>query len=132
MPLTRWRHVPCDHHSTTTMSSDGRRQDAPDYPAYNRTYTWHEHVYRKLTGRPTPHYIENILGLQKTNTTTTTPPAPPPPPPHHQQHQEPVSANRSPVPDMNEPLNLSIKSDTKVRSKTVKGGCCEAGTSAEK
>lgn len=100
----RWRRVPCDHF-LTTMSSDGRRQEAPEDALLNRTLTWHEHVYRKLSGRPTPHYIENILGLQEEKKKTP-------------EHQETV-----PVSDMNEPLNLSIKSDLKVRSKTVKGGC---------
>lgn len=115
VPLTRWRRVPCDH--STTMSSDGRRQEAPEDPLFNRTLTWHEHVYRKLSGRPTPHYIENILGLQEEKIP---------------QPQEPVPTICSAVPDMNEPLNLSIKSDLKVRSKTVKGGCCDIETSVLK
>lgn len=25
--------------------------------------SWHEHVYKKLSSRPTPHFIANILGL---------------------------------------------------------------------
>lgn len=100
------------------MSSDGRRQEAPEDALFNRTLTWHEHVYRKLSGRPTPHYIENILGLQEEKKTP--------------EPQEPVPTICSAVPDMNEPLNLSIKSDLKVHAKTVKGGCYMAGTSAGK
>lgn len=91
------------------MSSDGRRLEASEDSLLNRTLTWHEHVYRKLSGRPTPHYIENILGLQEEKKAA--------------EPQEPLPTICSTVPDMNEPLNLSVKSDLKVRSKTIKGGC---------
>lgn len=94
------------------MSSDGQRQQASEDSLFNRTLTWHEHVYIKVSGRPTPHYIENILGLQKEKSNA--------------EPQEPVPTICSVVPDMNEPLNLSVKSDLKVRSKTVKGGCWDS------
>lgn len=29
----------------------------------NSALSWHEHVYKKLSSRPTPHFIANILGL---------------------------------------------------------------------
>lgn len=88
----------------------------------NRTYSWHEHVYRKLTNKPTPHYIENILGLQnKTNScdnsadttnkrmTICSP-----------NHPDLKTVNTPQ--DSNEPLNLSVRSETKVRLKaTTKG-----------
>lgn len=32
----------------------------------NWTLFWHKHVYKKLASKPTPHYIENILGIPKT------------------------------------------------------------------
>lgn len=85
----------------------------------NRTLSWHEHVYKKITNRPTPHYIENILGIQKqtclndnesmtVNKTTLT--------------EETLPKIAAPVQELNEPLNLSIRnSDVKVRTKTVKG-----------
>lgn len=88
----------------------------------NRTLSWHEHVYRKLTAKPTPHYIENILGLQektasepqecKMRTVADITPV--------VQHPHPKIS--SSVPELNEPLNLSIRSDFKIRAKTIKGG----------
>lgn len=85
----------------------------------NRTLSWHEHVYKKITNRPTPHYIENILGIQKQTccndesenmTVNNTNPI------------ETLPKIVAPVQELNEPLNLSIRnSDVKVRTKTVKG-----------
>jgi hypothetical protein len=90
----------------------------------NRTLSWHEHVYKKLTNKPTPHLIENILGIQnksnqfkevqdlpKTNRMTVSAPVSP-------QENFP---KLQPSVEVNEPLNLSIRSDLKVRTKTVKG-----------
>ncbi|CAH1377944.1 unnamed protein product [Tenebrio molitor] len=89
----------------------------------NRTLSWHEHVYKKLTNKPTPHLIENILGIQnksnqfkevqdlpKTNRMTVSAPVSP-------QENFP---KLQPSVEVNEPLNLSIRSDLKVRTKTVK------------
>lgn len=89
----------------------------------NRTWTWHEHVYRKLNSKPTPHYIENILGLQ------TKPSSDPQDLKSRMIAETPVAQDSLPkitpsVPELNEPLNLSIRSDLKVRSKTMKGGFC--------
>lgn len=92
----------------------------------NRTLSWHEHVYRKLTNKPTPHYIENILGLQnnkcgqfidtqdtmKTNVISVSE--------HVTQHDN-FSKIPPSVTEINEPLNLSVKSELKIRTKTVKG-----------
>lgn len=83
-----------------------------------RTLSWHEHVYRKLNTRPTPHYIENILGLSdnlselddvcdiERNGSMTV-----------------VSdfGDDSLKLELNEPLNLSIKCNNRVRTKTDKG-----------
>ncbi|XP_065165531.1 homeobox protein Hox-A2-like [Atheta coriaria] len=82
-----------------------------------RTLSWHEHVYRKLNTRPTPHYIENILGLSdnlcelddvcdiERNGSMTV-----------------VSdfGDDSLKLELNEPLNLSIKCNNRVRTKTDK------------
>lgn len=110
--------VPCDDAGRRMSSDDDdRRRDAAGRAPETNNGTrlsWHEHVYRKVSGRPTPHYIENILGL-------------------HQEGKEPTATTaanaattiRAPAAtavEMNEPLNLSIKSDLKVRPKTVKGG----------
>lgn len=92
----------------------------------NRTLSWHEHVYRKLTNKPTPHYIENILGIQnnksgqfidtedtmKTNILSVSE--------HVTQHDN-FSKIPPSVTEINEPLNLSVKSELKIRTKTVKG-----------
>ncbi|XP_018320572.1 hematopoietically-expressed homeobox protein hhex-like [Agrilus planipennis] len=85
----------------------------------NRTYSWHEHVYRKVNARPTPHFIENILGIQTKRTTC---------PDDVLQKDDSsllqgflpaeVSKVTVAVQDANEPLNLSIKSD-KPGPKTV-------------
>lgn len=86
----------------------------------NRTLSWHEHVYRKLTAKPTPHYIENILGLQDKAAGE---------PQEYKGRmadgpgvEHPHPKMTSSVPELNEPLNLSIRSDLKIRAKTVKGG----------
>ena len=91
----------------------------------NRTLSWHEHVYKKLTNKPTPHLIENILGIQnrphqfkevqdlpKSNRMTVSAPVSP---------QDKFPKLEPSVNEVNEPLNLSIRSDLKVRTKTVKG-----------
>ncbi|KAK5639359.1 hypothetical protein RI129_011851 [Pyrocoelia pectoralis] len=91
----------------------------------NGTLSWHEHVYRKLTTRPTPHFIENILGIQSI-------------PPKCNDGEETVNKSKMslisasfvphgvpkllPTRELNEPLNLSIRSD-KVRAKTVGKDC---------
>lgn len=88
----------------------------------NRTLSWHEHVYKKITNRPTPHYIENILGIQKqtcyndTDSMTVS----------KQTPTETLPKIVAPVQELNEPLNLSVRnsSDVKVRTKTVKGKLC--------
>ncbi|KAF5275351.1 hypothetical protein FQR65_LT04179 [Abscondita terminalis] len=82
--------------------------------------SWHEHVYEKLSNRPTPHFIEDILGIQnsssKCNDEEET-----------LKSKLPVNSSDSVVPDcasklihpqeLNEPLNLSTRSE-KVRPKT--------------
>lgn len=71
-------------------------------------FSWHEHVYRRLTNKPTPHYIENILGLPKVTT--------------HSQPQNNYKRSLSDF-EINEPLNLSVKSEPTVRTKCAKGKC---------
>ncbi|XP_030748787.1 transcription factor LBX1 [Sitophilus oryzae] len=66
-------------------------------------FSWHEHVYRRLTTKPTPHYIENILGLANVS-----PPA------------SPNSPALTTDLDINEPLNLSVKTEQKVRTRSAK------------
>ncbi|KAJ8923608.1 hypothetical protein NQ315_010187 [Exocentrus adspersus] len=86
--------------------------------------SWHEHVYRRLTNKPTPHYIENILGLQNRSAGGqlqqdgvmighVTPPVSPKN--SFSNVQQPTVPS-----DVNEPLNLSVKNELKVRTKTVK------------
>ncbi|XP_060537375.1 hematopoietically-expressed homeobox protein hhex-like [Cylas formicarius] len=70
--------------------------------------SWHEHVYRRLTNKPTPHYIENILGLA--NGTPAIPP----------QNDYPNLQAVHGEFETNEPLNLSVKSEPKVRTKCPK------------
>lgn len=86
--------------------------------------SWHEHVYRRLTNKPTPHYIENILGLQgksagqlQQDTTMTDHVTPPDSPQNSFSNVQPPTVTS----DVNEPLNLSVKNELKVRTKTVKG-----------
>lgn len=91
-----------------------------------RTLSWHEHVYRKLTNKPTPHLIENILGIAKAKPLDDDRDV------LHQRmalHAEdpPDSKLPRPVQDTNEPLNLSIKSDAKVRTKVAKGTSPQIG-----
>lgn len=107
--------------TNTSAPSNNLEQDTnigknKDILLVNRTFSWHEHVYKKLTNKPTPHYIENILGLQNKSCDNI---------------QETVSNRMTvcmePKPvntlqDSNEPLNLSVRSDCKVRLKpTAKG-----------
>lgn len=91
----------------------------------SKTLSWHEHVYKKLTNKPTPHYIENILGIQCNKTS------------HLQDLTSPKSNKmtvsetiltqdkffkvHTSVTSVNEPLNLSIRSDLKVRNKVLRG-----------
>ncbi|XP_022901320.1 homeobox protein Nkx-6.3-like [Onthophagus taurus] len=79
-----------------------------------RTLTWHEHVYKKLTNKPTPHYIENILGLQSKTTCQG-----------EDNCRKTVSLTETPQDDstepkeeVNEPLNLSIKTDAPATKRT--------------
>lgn len=44
-----------------------------DHQQNHRTIFWHEHVYNKLTPKPTPHYIENILGIQSSSPRSSSP-----------------------------------------------------------
>lgn len=90
----------------------------------NKTLSWHEHVYKKLNNKPTPHFIENILGIQRKS--------------NYSSNSEETFNSKMPVisaslatnsfqrlssvNELNEPLNLSIRSD-KVRPKSsIKGG----------
>lgn len=93
----------------------------------NRTLSWHEHVYKKINNRPTPHYIENILGIQRTPADADSEKMPV----KISTPSETVPKMTGSVQETNEPLNLSIRnSDVKVRTKTVKGkpfvrlSCC--------
>lgn len=104
--------------ASVTSSSDFLNSSNEEH-VYN-SFSWHEHVYRKLTTRPTPHYIENILGISmKTNSETDESLV--------KQRivvnniQENTNKIVASVQETNEPLNLSIKSDLKVRIKNVKG-----------
>lgn len=93
----------------------------PNYSVSFDRLTWHEHVYKRLPSKPTPHYIENILGLQKTSA---------------DQFQDNKEQNMSSqvaaqnsypsqtvtiTPDVNEPLNLSVKNHSKGRTKNPRG-----------
>ncbi|XP_066248739.1 homeobox protein Hox-A4-like [Euwallacea similis] len=66
-------------------------------------FSWHEHVYRKLSNKPTPHYIENILGLGNGNS-----------------QSENTFCRTMVNLEVNEPLNLSVKSELTIRTKCVK------------
>ncbi|KAJ8986276.1 hypothetical protein NQ317_009986 [Molorchus minor] len=96
---------------------------AANYSVSFDRFSWHEHVYRKLSNKPTPHYIENILGLQSKSSQDNqqdnnmivhvTPPVSP----------QSTFSNIPPVvptSEVNEPLNLSVKNEHRVRTKTVK------------
>lgn len=81
------------------------------------TFTWHEHVYRKLTAKPTPHYIENILGLQGSQPLDS-----------EMENmcfsgvqKDNLAKVQSNLTDTNEPLNLSIRTGAKVKTKISKG-----------
>ncbi|XP_017782297.1 PREDICTED: homeobox protein Hox-A4-like [Nicrophorus vespilloides] len=68
-------------------------------------FCWHEHVYRKLNTRPTPHYIENILGIgdpEASDNMTVS---------EFTEGQIKV--------DINEPLNLSTKCNNRLRTKAL-------------
>lgn len=101
--------------SRSLMSPSDLNSSSVDEQLYKRTFSWHEHVYRKLTTRPTPHYIENILGISKKTSGEQEPIV----------HKQVIDVDNfqviTNVPDLNEPLNLSIRSDLKVRMKNVKG-----------
>lgn len=85
----------------------------------NGTFSWHEHVYRKLTNKPTPHYIENILGLQNVsvdsdNRNMTIRNLSP-----NRQQTDLKPVNTMLHHDLNEPLNLSVRNEGKVRLKAT-------------
>nr|CAI5842285.1 unnamed protein product [Callosobruchus analis] len=62
--------------------------------------SWLKHVYRKLKNKPTPHYIENILGLHKSDSEPET---------HKNVTKHPETFTAQPaVTEVNEPLNLSF------------------------
>ncbi|CAH1153534.1 unnamed protein product, partial [Phaedon cochleariae] len=71
--------------------------------------SWHEHVYRRLSTKPTPHYIENILGLPNRSAGQ-----------YCQDSREDLAMTAVPADVVNEPLNLSVKNHQKVRTKTPK------------
>ncbi|CAH1979322.1 unnamed protein product [Acanthoscelides obtectus] len=73
--------------------------------------SWHEHVYRKLNNKPTPHYIENILGLHKSDSETEM---------NKKVEGSETCTEQPGVTDVNEPLNLSVKSQIKVRTRNPK------------
>ena len=86
----------------------------------DRTLTWHEHVYRKLTQKPTPHYIENILGFPSKSCASDSDklkvnPASSP------AASEVVPKITITMQDLNEPLNLSVRPGAKTRVKSSKG-----------
>ncbi|KAH1023547.1 homeobox protein Hox-A4 [Dendroctonus ponderosae] len=74
-------------------------------------FSWHEHVYRKMSNKPTPHYIENILGLGSINSQSQTL--------NTRQNTYPNRCTVSNL-EINEPLNLSVKSEPTVRTKCAK------------
>ncbi|KAK9889117.1 hypothetical protein WA026_004388 [Henosepilachna vigintioctopunctata] len=84
-----------------------------------KTLTWHEHVYRRLSSKPTPHYIENILGIQDSKSADVG---------ETEVKKMCLSGSsddsfvkiQTNLTDVNEPLNLSIRSIAKVKTKTVK------------
>lgn len=113
-------------HSPSSVSEpDSNNSTINNKHCDSRTLSWHEHVYRKLTTRPTPHFIENILGIQskpskcndvETTLTKTKMPT------ISASHAADCTPKLLSSQDINEPLNLSIRSD-KVRPKTLsKGG----------
>lgn len=67
-------------------------------------FSWHEHVYKKLNNKPTPHYIENILGLGNLNAQNS-----------YNNHR---AMNNS---EVIEPLNLSVKCEATIITKVPKG-----------
>lgn len=115
----------------STASSDNSRGEF----CVNRTFSWHEHVYRKLSNKPTPHYIENILDINKirsgkssqclddlhivkTNSVRNNLIAVSD---GDSSTQNSFNKMQSAVTELIEPLNLSIRTDFKVRTKTAKG-----------
>lgn len=76
--------------------------------ANSERFSWHEHVYKKLNNKPTPHYIENILGLGNLNSQT-----------HAQNsYNNHRAMNNS---EVIEPLNLSVKCEATIITKVPKG-----------
>ncbi|XP_056645656.1 homeobox protein ceh-30 [Diorhabda sublineata] len=101
--------------SVIPSNSDCGDRDLQNFNASFDRLSWHEHVYRRLSSKPTPHYIENILGLKSEQC----------------DNQDNMIGNFSPpkvsypvqqtvTADINEPLNLCVKSQIKIRAKTVK------------
>lgn len=100
----------------------------PTKELFIKSLSWHDHVYKKLNTGPTPHYIENILGLKVCD--------------NNKEQTMTFSAikhnNASYKVDLNEPLNLSIKcnsvtntnfnnsnsSNNRTRTKTLNKGKC--------
>lgn len=111
-------------HSPSSVSEPDSNSALNNEQCDSRTLSWHEHVYRKLTTRPTPHFIENILGIQTKSSKCS-------------DAEETLNTSKMPVvsgslmmdsvgklvppQELNEPLNLSIRSD-KVRPKSNSKG----------
>lgn len=84
------------------------------------TFTWHEHVYRRLTTKPTPHYIENILGIHGDKALDTNSDVEMNNLCLSAVSEDTFAKVQSNVTDTNEPLNLSIRSSAKVKTKVSK------------
>ncbi|XP_050497400.1 homeobox protein Hox-A4-like [Diabrotica virgifera virgifera] len=93
-------------------NSECAGENLQNFGARFDAFSWHEHVYRRLNNKPTPHYIENILGLKSEQC----------------EEQDDMIANVTNPPinypvmtaESNEPLNLSVKNQLKIRTKTAK------------
>ncbi|KAF5300959.1 hypothetical protein FQA39_LY10929 [Lamprigera yunnana] len=103
----------------SSVSGQHYRLDSADNQEFHyRTLSWHEHVYRKLSNKPTPHFIENILGIQNSSSQCN-------------EVEQVLNIPKMPMisatlvsdyvlhspHEVNEPLNLSIRCD-KLRCKT--------------
>lgn len=129
--------------SSRDQDQDQVQEFLNDYRQHNRyksgtVLSWHEHVYRRITHKPTPHYIENILGIQTpcnealltpddcVGIGTTLSPVMPPTADYPlllTTHIDAVadmhySESESELPDL--PLNLSIRAIDKIKTKTSK------------
>ncbi|KAL3289885.1 hypothetical protein HHI36_023275 [Cryptolaemus montrouzieri] len=100
-----------------SVSAEYESSDNKEDVNNKKTLTWHEHVYRRLTSKPTPHYIENILGIQCEKSSETD---------EHElknmclaENSDSFAKDQSSLTDaINEPLNLSIRNNAKVKTKT--------------